>query len=54
MRGLALIALGIVWLMDDVSATTAYVTVLTLGWLLLKGAAAAFGNATAPTLCRTA
>jgi uncharacterized membrane protein HdeD (DUF308 family) len=43
-RGMALIALGIVWLIDDVSATAAYVTVLTLGWLLLMGAGAVNGR----------
>jgi hypothetical protein len=34
----ALIALGILWVMDDLSAKGTYVTALTFGWLLLLGA----------------
>lgn len=38
LRGMALVALGILWVMDDLSATATYMTALTFGWLLLIGA----------------
>jgi hypothetical protein len=50
-RGIALIALGIVWFMDDVTSTATYVTVLTLGWLLLIGALTARRGTTEPSKC---
>jgi hypothetical protein len=47
-RGMALLALGILWVMDDLSATATYMTALTFGWRLLIGAGSVKGASKEP------
>jgi hypothetical protein len=50
-HGIAFIALGVIWLMDEASAVATCVAPLILGGLLLAGAAVAKRSAKEPCTC---